>query len=174
MRHAPSTLRRSEVGIGVVELVVVLLIAVILGSLGIMSLRAARTSGGKLEIAAAARAYADAIDRYQADNGRTVPTIAASSTTWPTGSVVSGPRTAVDVAGGTTRRYYLRKPYPEIMLRSGPNRGRIVAHPTAAAAKGGTLVYRRVGTHQFTIMAYWNGTHVCTTGDIAPGSDNEC
>jgi prepilin-type N-terminal cleavage/methylation domain-containing protein len=164
---------RNERGFTLVEVMVVLFIALILMGLAMMSVRGSRTTGGRTEVRAVASRYADAVERFKADHGRRVPDLAAGSQTWPTSEAKLGPRTVVQLGSGSTTKYYVKQPIPEILERPDPNNAEIVAGSASPASSGGTIVYEPRSAYQFTISAYWNGELVCVAGDTSPG-DNHC
>jgi prepilin-type N-terminal cleavage/methylation domain-containing protein len=172
LRVAPrTTLRRDERAFTMIEMMIVLFIVAIMIGLGIKSMRGSRDTGGRLEVKAVASRYADAVNRFKADHGRRVPTLGTA--TWPTADAKLGPQTVVTLSSGSTTKFYVQQPIPEILERPGPLNAEIVAAPASPAAEGGTLVYERTTPYQFTISAYWNGKLMCVAGDTDPG-DNVC
>lgn len=152
-----------EHGISLVEVLVVLMIVLILGAIGTMSLRGSRETGGRMEARAAARLYADAAQRFQLDHGRRTPVL--GSTDWPTAN--AGPVKRFAMGGAPTIRPYLTKNIPDVMTRTSELGSRFAGSPVA---RGGTLVYRRSGQFRFTIDVYWNGTRTCTAGNVPVGT----
>lgn len=145
---------------------VVVLIVAILGAIGMMSLKGTRDNGGRIELKAAARLYADAVERYQTDHGRRTPTL--NSPAWP--KPETGPVHRLAMGGAPTVRPYLTSAPPEVMTRTGPDSATFA---DAGRGEGGTLVYRRTGDLQFVIEAWWDGELMCSAGDV-PAEQRPC
>jgi prepilin-type N-terminal cleavage/methylation domain-containing protein len=179
--------RTTEAAFTLVEMMVVIILILIISSIGFMGIRGARSSGAKLEASAAARRYADAIQRYQQEHGRQVPVMAAGSTSWPLASANKGPIYTLKIGASVAKTHpYLKGGRaPDIMTKGAAAGAKLVpangACPTPAA-KGGTLLYRTgpVGANacgpalaetEFTIRVYWDGAFLCDAGDA---SKNRC
>lgn len=160
-----------ERAFGLVEILVVLVIVAILSAFAVSSLRSSRSTGGRLELAAAATRYADAVERYQTDHGRRVPALGTAD--WPWARVTEGPLKRIQI-GGTVERPYLKGGPPEIMERVGPV-GAAFVRGSAPRSRGGTLVYSTTGNYSFRIQVFWDGQLQCTAGDIPVGARvNRC
>lgn len=179
MSSTATATRNREHGIGLVEIVVVLLIIAIVSAVSFMSVRGARTSGGRAEVVAAASRYADAVDRFQQEHGRRLPAIGTD--TWPTAA--NGPvhRLQVGSSAPVVRSYLRGGRAPEVMSK-GPGAGATLVQTAGgcpgAPAEGGLLVFR-VGPasnstcgpalttpNQFSIGVAWHGEYVCAVGDV--------
>lgn len=160
--------RNTDDGFTIVELIVVLFVVCILIGLAVTSMRGSRNTGGRLEVRSVATRYADAVERFQTDHGRKVPTFGAAE--WPTADAKLGPKTVVALGSGSTTKYYVKQPLPEILERSGPLNAEIVGAPAGPSPEGGTIVYRRLTPYEFTMSAYWDGELLCVAGDAAPGA----
>lgn len=157
-----------ERGFTLVEVLVVMMIIAVVTSFGVMSLRSSRDTGGRLEVKAAAMRYADAVERFQAEHGRTPPRLGTAD--WPAGALASGPVKRLEIgAGAPVIRPYLRGTPPELMQRTGATGGRITAQAPAPGARGGHIVYT-ARAHSFRIDVFWNGTPVCSLGDVPAGT----
>lgn len=166
-----------------VELMVVLLIILIVSSLAFMSVRGARTSGGRAEAVGAASRYADAIDRFQQEHGRRLPTI--GTPTWPNANAGPVHRLVIGTTAPVVRPYLKGAGAPEIMSKAGPAGASIVQStggcPTPPS-EGGLLVYRigpaaastcgpaLTSSFQFSIGVAWKGSYVCSIGDVPNAS----
>ncbi len=170
---------RREGGFSLVELMVVMLIIAIISGVAFMSVRGARTSGGRAEAVGAATRYADAIDRFQQEHGRRLPVI--GTPTWPT--AVAGPvhRLVMGAAAPVVRPYLKGGGPPEIMSKGGPAGAKIMQATggcPSPPAKGGLLVYRAgpagastcgpalSTAFQFSVAVAWDGEYVCEVGDV--------
>ncbi len=172
------TPRASEHGIGLVEVVVVLLLIAIISVVAFKSIFGARNTGGRTEVVAAATRYSDAVERFQQEHNRRLPEIGTS--TWPTAK--EGPVFSLEMGGAANVRPYLSGGRaPDIMNETGPNGATLVqgkggSCPSGGA--GGVLVYRPgpagagacgpalASAHQFSIAVFWRGTLLCSVGDV--------
>ena len=171
-------MRARESAFGLVEIMVVLLIIAIVSGIALMSVKGARTSGGRAEAVAAATRYGDAIERFQQEHGRRVPTIGTPS--WPVGA--DGPVHRLTVGTGTpVVRNYMKGSIPEIMSK-GPLTGLTIVQAAGgcpgAPADGGVLAVRvgpaanspcgpaLTSANQFSIGVAWHGEWVCAVGDV--------
>lgn len=168
----------SEHGIGMVELLVVLLIIAVVGSVALMSVRGARASGGRAEASAAASRYADAIDRYQQEHGRKLPMI--GSPMWPSANEGPVHRLVMGTSAPIVRPYLRGGRAPDVMKKRGASGVTLVQATTrcpAISATGGMLVYRvgpagsstcgpaLLSANQYSITVFWQGKLLCSVGD---------
>lgn len=79
--HARSR-RRSEDGIGLIEIIVVVIIILLLGSIAMLTTRSTKAAARMKAATAAATSYGEAIESYMADNGQTPPALGTAA--WPT------------------------------------------------------------------------------------------
>jgi type II secretory pathway pseudopilin PulG len=171
---------RNESAMSMIEILVVMLIVIVISTVSFMGISGARKSGGRMETAAAARRYGDAIERYQQEHGRQTPTI-GDATSWPGGTnAVKGPIFRVDIGKQITRYYLKGSRAPEIMTKGGPTGAVLQAGKSCAPQPtGGTLVYR-VGPvaagkcgpalssrFQYSIRVFWEGDMYCDVGDVS-------
>jgi prepilin-type N-terminal cleavage/methylation domain-containing protein len=163
-RPYAANLRRSEAGMTLVEMLVVMLIVAVISTFAVMSMSSSRSTGGRLELRAAASRYADAAERYQQDHGRKAPTFGGPD--WPTSSANAGPVKTLEIQG-TVIRPYLRGAAPDVMTRRGPKGAVWASSPPAESSTGGVLVYVLDGTYSFHIEAWWDGKLVCSAGDVS-------
>lgn len=158
----PRSYSRSDHGFTLVELIIVMSIIAIMMAISYPMYKSTRETVRKKAIVAAAGSYAGVVSTYRADNANFTPTLGVA-TEWPAGSI-QGPLNKQFVPP----KPYLRGGPPEIMVvgLSIPSQGgRLLAAPSAT---GGTLVYTRVGTTMFRIVAYWKGVALCQIGNATP------
>lgn len=160
-----ARVRRGEAGIGLVELMVVLVIVAILMSIAYRGVEGSRSAGSRAELKAAAQRYADAVERFKADNGRRVPEFGTDA--WPRNDAFRGPVTVVRIGATPTTKYYVKEPLPEIVQRGGRYGGAIIGAGSPIPQHGGALVYERRTAYQFAVTAYWDGEVICASGDVA-------
>lgn len=108
---------RSERGLTLVEIVVVLAIIGVLVGLGMQQIRGARGTGGSALARVTAHAYADAVEQFAVDHGGRAPN-APGSADWASGANAEwGPKAeALGMSAGAVadpqRRYMRKRPEP--------------------------------------------------------------
>lgn len=178
MEHSARTPRASERGIGLVEVMVVLLLIAILSAVAFMSIGGARKTGGRTEVVAAATRYSDAVERFQQEHNRRLPQV--GTPTWPT--AVEGPVFSLEMGSSTNVRPYLAGGRAPEVMSKGPEVGATIVQAAGGSCSpsgtGGTLVYRPgpaaagscgpalSSAHQFSIAVFWMGELICSVGDV--------
>ncbi|MCW2962343.1 MAG: hypothetical protein JWM90_2730 [Thermoleophilia bacterium] len=140
-----------------------MIIIAIIGGIGAMSIRTGRSTGSSIEARTAASMYADAVERYQSEHGRKVPTWGSAD--WPTPN--AGPLKRLSI-GTTVVNPYLRKSVPDVLTRRGPT-GATWRTSAPGTGAGGALVYVTTGAYAFRIDAYWDGKLLCSAGKVPAG-----
>lgn len=150
-----SRARRSESGVTLLEMLVVLVIIAILIGLLVSNMGGSKDTASKAAGRQVARAYYETAVDFASDNGGAVPR--PGTTDWPTSRPELGP---VNFLNKTAQQRYLRN-VPEAVT---DGRARLVT--TGGGSTGSTgaplrITYTRTGAQSFEIVAALRGTPFC-------------
>lgn len=135
-----------------IELLVVLVIIAIVVGFGAQVLLSPKKAASKRSAAVAARAYGEAIAKFQADHGGRPPRLFASSREWPSQQVLDGPRRprAAAYQSDKSSATYMDGGRPENV---GPGQALDFCSPPTTACQGTATTWRA----QYQVLAIPGG-----------------
>lgn len=145
---------RRELGVGLVELLVVMVIVALLGAIVFSRMHAAQDTSEKALGRSVARAYYEVANDFASDNGGAVPVVGSAN--WPSAELERGPVNHLNVQSS---QRYLRT-IPEAI---GDGRVRLVAESASAGSAQARVQarYTVTGPQTFEIVLERDGTAYC-------------